>query len=357
MNIHDILQQLVDAAGSDIHIVAGSPPTLRVDGVLKPVAGVAIMGSEDTEKLILPLLSQEQRDYISVNKELDFGYQFKELGRFRVNVYHTQGSMAAALRLIPTRIKSLDELNMPPILHELSTYHQGLVLLTGPTGEGKSTTLAAIIDEINSTRAEHILTIEDPIEFLHKPKMSIFSQREVNQDTHGWEIALRSALREDPDVVLVGEMRDYETIASAITIAETGHLVFATLHTASAAQTVDRIIDVFPSHQQGQVRQQLAATLKVVASQRLLPNLQGGRVAAMEIMIANPAIRNLIREGKSHQIDNVIQTSGDRGMMLIETHLAKLLQQGVISIEEAENTAFRREELNRLTGRAAQAAG
>jgi twitching motility protein PilT len=351
MNIHDILQQLVETSGSDIHIVAGSPPTVRVDGVLKAVEGVAIMGSEDTEKLILPLLSQEQRDYISVNKELDFGYQFKDLGRFRVNVYHTQGSMAAALRLIPTRIKSLDELSLPPVLHELSTYHQGLVLLTGPTGEGKSTTLAAIIDEINSTRAEHILTIEDPIEFIHKPKKSIFSQREVNQDTHGWEIALRSALREDPDVVLVGEMRDHETIASAITIAETGHLVFATLHTASAAQTIDRIIDVFPAHQQGQVRQQLAATLKVVASQRLLPNLQGGRVAAMEIMIANPAIRNLIREGKSHQVDNVIQTSADRGMMLIETHLAQLVQQGVISIEEAEKTAFRREEMNRLTGR------
>ncbi len=351
MNIHDILQQLVDVTGSDIHIMVGSPPTIRVDGVLKPVDGVAILTPQDTETLILPLLSQEQRDYISVNKELDFGYSFKDQGRFRVNVYHTQGSLAAALRLIPARIKSLDELNLPPVLHQFSTYHQGLVLLTGPTGEGKSTTLAAIIDEININRGEHILTIEDPIEFIHAPKKSILSQREVNQDTHGWEIALRSALREDPDVVLVGEMRDYETIASAITIAETGHLVFATLHTASAAQTVDRIIDVFPAHQQGQIRQQLAATLKVVASQRLLPSLQGGRVAAMEIMISNPAIKNLIREGKSHQIDNVIQTSADAGMMLIETHLASLIQKGLISVEEAEKTAFRPDELARLTGR------
>lgn len=353
MNIHDILQQLVDAVGSDIHIMAGSPPTLRVDGALKYVEGVAPLTPEDTEKLIIPLLSQEQRDYVSVNKELDFGYQFKDMGRFRVNVYHTQGALAAALRLIPSRIKSLEELNMPPVMNEFSTYRQGLILLTGPTGEGKSTTLAAMIDQINTNRAEHILTIEDPIEFVHKPKKSIISQREVNQDTHGWDIALRSALREDPDVVLVGEMRDFETIASAITIAETGHLVFATLHTASAAQTVDRIIDVFPAHQQGQVRQQLAATLKVVASQRLLPNLQGGRVAAVEIMIANPAIRNLIREGKSHQIDNVIQTSADVGMMLIETHLATLVQQGKISLDEAQKTAFRRDEINRLLGKAA----
>jgi twitching motility protein PilT len=352
MNIHDILQQLADANGSDIHIMIGSPPTLRVDGVLKPVEGLPSLGPEETETLILPLLTQEQRDYISVNKELDFGYQFKDVGRFRVNVYHTQGALAAALRLIPVRIKSLEELNMPPVMSQFSEYRQGLVLLTGPTGEGKSTTLAAMIDQINTNRAEHILTIEDPVEFIHKPKKSIISQREVNQDTHGWEIALRSALREDPNVVLVGEMRDLETIASALTIAETGHLVFATLHTATAAQTIDRIIDVFPAAQQGQIKQQLAATLKVVASQRLMPSLQGGRVAAMEIMIANPAIRNLIREGKSHQIDNVIQTSADVGMMLIETHLATLVQQGKISLEEAQKTAFRRDEIDRLLGKA-----
>ena len=352
MNIHDILQQLADANGSDIHIMIGSPPTLRVDGVLKPVEGLPSLGPEETETLILPLLTQEQRDYISVNKELDFGYQFKDVGRFRVNVYHTQGALAAALRLIPVRIKSLEGLSMPPVMSQFSEYRQGLVLLTGPTGEGKSTTLAAMIDQINTNRAEHILTIEDPVEFIHKPKKSIISQREVNQDTHGWEIALRSALREDPNVVLVGEMRDLETIASALTIAETGHLVFATLHTATAAQTIDRIIDVFPAAQQGQIKQQLAATLKVVASQRLMPSLQGGRVAAMEIMIANPAIRNLIREGKSHQIDNVIQTSADVGMMLIETHLATLVQQGKISLEEAQKTAFRRDEIDRLLGKA-----
>lgn len=351
MNIHDILQQLVELAGSDIHILVGTAPMLRVDGVLKAVEGVPALGPEETEKLIIPLLSQEQRDYILVNKELDFGYQFKNLGRFRINVYHAQGALAAALRLIPTRIKSLEELSMPPVMKQFGEYRQGLVLLTGPTGEGKSTTLAAIIDQINTNRSEHILTIEDPVEFIHAPKKSIISQREINQDTHGWDIALRSALREDPNVVLVGEMRDFETIAAAITIAETGHLVFATLHTASAAQTVDRIIDVFPAHQQGQVRQQLAATLKVVASQRLLPNLQGGRIAAMEIMISNPAIQNLIREGKSHQIDNVIQTSADVGMMLIETHLAALVQQGKISVEEAIKTAFRPDDITRLLGK------
>jgi twitching motility protein PilT len=351
MNIFDILQQLVDQKGSDVHIMPGSAPTLRVHGELLPVPGVALLSAQDTETLINPLMTQEQRDYVAVNKELDFGYQFKDHGRFRVNVYNVQGGLAAALRLIPAEIKSLDDLHMPAVMHEFAHYRQGLVLITGPTGEGKSTTLAAIIDEINTNRTEHILTIEDPIEFVHTPKSSILSQREINQDTHGWDIALRSALREDPDVVLIGEMRDYETIASAITIAETGHLVFGTLHTATAAQTIDRIIDVFPAHQQGQIRQQLAATLKVVASQRLMPSLQGGRVAALEIMIANPAIKNLIREGKTHQVDNVIQTSADAGMVLIETHLLQLVQQGKISFEEAEATAFRRDEFLRLAGK------
>ncbi|MCA9348506.1 Flp pilus assembly complex ATPase component TadA, partial [Candidatus Saccharibacteria bacterium] len=220
-----------------------------------------------------------------------------------------------------------------------------------PTGEGKSTSLAAMVQRINETRAEHIITIEDPIEFMYTPAKSVISQREINQDTHGWDIALKSVLREDPDVVLIGEMRDYETIASAITIAETGHLVFATLHTASAAQTIDRIIDVFPAHQQGQIRQQLAATLKVVASQRLLPKTSGGRVAAFEIMVTNPAIRNLIREAKTHQIDNVMQTSAGEGMVLIETHLQQLVQQGVISEASAREYAFRKEDADRLLGK------
>lgn len=350
MNIHDVLQMLVDAEGSDIHIVVGSPVTLRVHGKLTPVEGSPVLESQHTEALIHPILTQEQKDYVKVNKELDFGYQFKDLGRFRVNVYHAQGALAAALRLIPSKIKTIDELNLPPILHTFTQFKQGLILMTGPTGEGKSTSLAAMIDEINANRAEHIVTIEDPIEFVYAPKKSIISQREVNHDTHGWDIALKSVLREDPDVVLIGEMRDFETIASAITIAETGHLVFATLHTATAAQTIDRIIDVFPAAQQGQIRQQLAATIKVVASQRLLPKQGGGRVAALEILLANPAVRNLIREQKTHQIDNVMQTSADQGMMLIETHLQQLVQQGSITVEVAKTHAFRRDDIERLLG-------
>jgi twitching motility protein PilT len=301
-----------------------------------------------TEALIFPLLSQEQKDYLKVNKELDLGYQFNEVGRFRINVYHAQGTVAAALRLIPSKIKTIDELNLPQIFHQFCNFKQGLVLLTGPTGEGKSTSLAAMIDEINTNRGEHIVTIEDPVEFIYKPKRSIISQREINHDTHGWDIALKSVLREDPDVVLIGEMRDFETIASAITIAETGHLVFATLHTATAAQTIDRIIDVFPAAQQSQIRQQLAATIKVVASQRLLPKQGGGRLAALEILVVNPAVRNLIREQKTHQIDNVMQTSADEGMLLIESHLHQLVQQGQITADTARSYAFRRDDIDRL---------
>lgn len=350
MNIYDLLQLLVDKEGSDIHIVPNTLPSIRVHGELIPIEGAPVLSPEQAEALIYPILSQEQKDYVKVNKELDFGYQFLDKGRFRTNVYHVQGNIAAALRLIPTRVKTIDELQLPPIFHEFAKYRQGLVLLTGPTGEGKSTTLAAIIDEINSQRQEHILTIEDPIEFVYTPKKSVISQREINSDTLGWDIALKSALREDPDVVLVGEMRDYETIASAITVAETGHLVFATLHTATAAQTIDRIIDVFPAAQQSQIRQQLAATIQAVVSQRLLPRVGGGRVAALEVMIANPAIRNLVRESKTYQIDNVIQTSGDAQMVLMETHLASMVKQGLITTEVAHTYAFRQEDITRLLG-------
>ena len=350
MNIHDIMQLLADKKGSDIHIMTGVQPTLRLDGDLLPVEGTPKLNNDQAGALILPLLTATQKNYLDEHKELDFGYQFKDVGRFRINVYHQQGTIAAAFRLIPKEIKSLDALVMPPILHEFTKYKQGLILVTGPTGEGKSTTLAAMIDEINSFRDEHILTIEDPIEFIYTPKKSIISQREVNQDTLGWDIALRSALREDPDIVLVGEMRDYETIAAAITTAETGHLVFATLHTATAGQTIDRIIDVFPAHQQPQIRQQLAATVVAVLSQRLIPKNGGGRIAACEIMLANGAIRNLIRETKTHQIDNVIQTSADMGMMLIESHLLQLIQQGVITPDRAREYAFRLQEMDRLLG-------
>ena len=350
MTIHDLLQMLVEKQGSDIHIVPGTPPNLRVHGELFPVEGAPILNAEQAETLIQPLLTQEQRDYVKVNKELDFGYQFQDKGRFRTNVYHAQGGMAVAMRLIPSEIKTIDQLELPPILHEFTKFKQGLVLLTGPTGEGKSTTLAAMIDEINQSRSEHIVTVEDPIEFVYTPARSVISQREINSDTLGWDIALKSVLREDPDIVLVGEMRDYETIAAAITVAETGHLVFATLHTATAAQTIDRIIDVFPAAQQGQIRQQLADTIQVVASQRLLPKIGGGRTAALEIMIANPAIRNLIREAKTYQIDNVIQTSSEQGMMLFETHLQSQIQRGLIEKKDAMTSAFRPAELARMMG-------
>lgn len=352
MNIHDIMEQVVMLEASDIHIVVGCPPMIRVHGELAPVEGAPVLTGEQAQTLISPLLTQEQRDYIKVNKELDFGYSYKDKGRFRINVYHAQNEMAAAMRLIPAKIKTLDDLSLPPIFHTFTQYNQGLVLLTGPTGEGKSTTLAAMVDEINSTRAAHIVTIEDPIEFVHTPNKSILSQREVNQDTHGWDIALRSVLREDPDVVLIGEMRDFETIGAALTIAETGHLVLATLHTSTTSQTIDRIIDVFPAAQQAQVRQQLAGALKAVVSQRLIAKEGGGRLAALEIMVANNAIRNLIREIKTHQIDSVVQTSSDEGMMLMEAHLQQLVQRGVISMETAQKAAFRHDEMERLFGSA-----
>lgn len=348
MNIHDMLELLVKKNGSDIHILVGAAPTLRIHGELVGIEGAPTLNPEEAESLILPLMTQEQRDYVKVNKELDFGYQYKDKGRFRINVYHAQGYLAAALRLIPTKIRSIEELNLPPILHEFAGITQGLVLLTGPTGEGKSTTLAAMIEEINNQRSKHIVTIEDPVEFLYKPNKSIISQREINHDTHSWSVALKSALREDPDVVLIGEMRDYETIASAITIAETGHLVFATLHTSSTSQTVDRIIDVFPSHQQSQIRQQLALTVKAIVAQRLLPAAGGGRIPALEILVATPAMSNLIREQKTHQIDSVIQTSADKGMVLFETYLQQLVQRGAITRETAIAHAFRPDDLARL---------
>ena len=343
------MQQVIDKNGSDIHLVTESPPMLRVDGALIAVEGIKPLTKEDMETLVFPLLTQEQKDYLIVNKETDFAYQFRDLARFRINVYQERGALAAAMRLIPTKIRTIEELQLPQIFHDFTKFRQGLVLLTGPTGEGKSSSLAAMLEEINATRAEHILTIEDPVEFLYQPKKSLISQRELLQDTHSWEIALRSALREDPDVVLVGEMRDYETIAATVTIAETGHLVFATLHTNSASQTVDRIIDVFPDDQQAQIRQQLAAVLKVVVSQRLVPVTTGrGRIAGTEILIANSAVKNLIREGKTFQLDNVIQTGTSEGMMSMEASLISWVNRGVIEPEVAREYSFRPEEFDRL---------
>jgi len=351
MTIFDIMETLVSVEGSDIHLVVGSPPSVRIHGDLRTLEGSAPLTEKQATELILPLMTQEQKDYVRVNKELDFGYSFQDRGRFRINVYTNKGTMGAAMRLIPKKIKTVEDLRLPPIVKEFANFPQGLVLVTGPTGEGKSTTLAALLDLVNATRSEHIVTVEDPIEFVYEPKKSIISQRELNHDTNSWELALRSVLREDPDVVLIGEMRDYETISAALTIAETGHLVFATLHTATAAETIDRIVDVFPAHQQGQVRQQLAATVRIIASQRLLKAQDGGRIAGMEILISNSAVKNLIREGKTHQIDTVIQTGADVGMILFEGHLLQLIQQGLISEETAMEAAFRPTEMKRLMGK------
>jgi len=335
LNITEMMQQVIDQDASDLHLIAGHPPTLRIHGLLTPISGQEVLLAQDMEALISPIFSPEQKELFSVNKEVDFSYQFQNLGRFRVNVYQQRGITSAALRLIPAKIKTIEEFGLPSVCHSFANLRQGLVLVTGPTGHGKSSTIAAIINEINCNRSEHILTIEDPIEFMYEPIKSLISQREIHADTHSWDVALRSALREDPDVVLVGEMRDFETIAAALTVAETGHLVFATLHTNSASQTIDRIIDVFPATQQAQVRSQLAMVLAGVFSQRLIPSLRGGRAVAAEVLIATPAVRNLIREAKAFQLDNVIQTSSEFGMMTLNTSLGELLKQGLISEDKA----------------------
>ncbi len=350
MQIRDLLQFTIDNQGSDIHLVAGSPLSVRINGVLSFPAGPTILTKDQVESLIFSILLPEQKKALEEQKEIDLAYQFEQKGRFRINVYRQMESYAAAFRLIPDEILSIDELNLPKLFHSFSGYNQGLILFTGPTGEGKSTSLAAIINEINQTESQHILTIEDPVEFVYKSNKSIISQREVGKDTKAWQAALRSALRSDPDVVLVGEMRDFETIALTLTLAETGHLVFATLHTNTAAQTIDRIVDVFPSYQQAQVRQQLSTVLKAVVSQRLVPKIHGGRVAAVELMLNNSAIANLIRENKVFQIDNIIQNSAGSGMMLMENHLIDLMNQKVISKETALAKSFRPNELIRLLG-------
>jgi len=348
MNIYDMLKILIEEQGSDLHVVSGSQPTIRVNGRLSVIENTPRLNPDQTISLINPLLTNEQREYLELHKELDYGYQFGDAGRFRVNVYHANGALAAALRLVPGEIRGIDELQLPEILHQFTSYKQGLVLVTGPTGEGKSTTLAAVIEEINQQRAEHILTIEDPVEFIFESKKSIISQREMNQDTQDWSLALRSAMREDPDVVFVGEIRDYETIAAAITVAETGHLVFTTLHTNTASQTMDRMIDVFPANQQGQIRQQLAGSIKAVISQRLIPTIDGAQTVAVEVLIANSAIKNLIRESKTHLMENVIQTSSADGMILMESSLIAKVRQGIISKEVARDFAFRTDVFDQL---------
>mgnify|MGYP001056634616 CR=1 FL=1 len=349
MEIKDLLGITVNRGASDLHLITGVPPILRINGNLSPLVGQEPLSPKQVEELIFSLVNEEQKEILLVNKELDFSFAFGDQARFRINAYHQKSELAAALRLIPRKIPTVEELNLPEICHVFTKLKQGFILVVGPTGHGKSTTLASIIEEINQNRAEHIVTIEDPIEYVFKHEKSIISQRELKEDTHSWPIALRSCLREDPNVVMIGEMRDLETMGMALTIAETGHLVFSTLHTNSAAQSIDRIIDVFPEHQQGQARLQLSATLEAVVSQRLLPCLEGGRIPATEILVVTPAVRTAIREGKTHMIDNIIQTSAEMGMRLLEMDLARLVKAGKVNLEVAQTYAFRPEELMRLT--------
>jgi twitching motility protein PilT len=346
--IEVLLEEVIKKKASDLHIQVGLPPMLRVDGSLLPVTGADALDEEAIETLIFAILDEDQKQILLKDKEFDFSFAFGDLGRFRVNAFHERGNLAAALRLIPNEILTIEQLGLPPIVGKFAEYPRGLVLVTGPTGSGKSTSLAALIHKINVEQSKHIITIEDPIEFTHKSLKSVIVQREVHYDTYSFSAALRSALREDPDVVLLGEMRDLETIASAITIAETGHLVFATLHTNSASQSIDRMVDVFPPHQQPQIRAQLANILMAICSQRLAPSIGGGRIAAAEILIATPAVRNIIREGKTHQLEAVIQTGAEFGMQSMDKTLVNLVHAGNITYDEARNLAVDVDELDRL---------
>lgn len=349
MSIQEFLEIVVKKEASDLHLVVSMPAMIRIDGQLMPISPGPLT-PEDTESLVFELLSPEQKEMLLVNKELDFSFALGDVARFRVNAYFQKGYLSAALRLIPSYIKTIEELNLPRICHNFAKMRQGFILVTGPTGHGKSTTIASMINEINQSRSVHVVTIEDPIEYVYPKGKSLVSQREMHLDTHSWEVALRSALREDPDVVLVGEMRDFETIASAITVAETGHLVFATLHTNSAAQSIDRIIDVFPENQQIQVRMQLAATIAGIISIRLVPAIGGGRLPAVEVLLTSGAVQTAIREAKTHQIDNIIQTSGEDGMILLDASLAYLVKAGRVSLDVAKTYSIRPEELDRLVG-------
>lgn len=335
MPIDDLLNQAVKFKASDVHLTVGKPPVFRINGDLQPQQSYGILLPDHTEGLVKEILDEEKFKILAHNGELDFAYSVHGLGRFRVNAFYQRGTISMVLRLINSKVPSLEELNLPVALVDLTKKNKGLVLVTGPTGSGKSTTLAAMVDRINSERSCHIITLEDPIEYMHLHKKSIVNQREIGSDSKSFATALRAALRQDPDVILVGEMRDLETIATALTAAETGHLVFATLHTGSAAQTIDRIIDVFPPHQQHQVRVQLAETLQGIISQQLLPRVdRPGRVAAVEVLIATPAVRNLIREGKTHQIYSSIQTGMKYGMQTMDMALKNLYQAGIIEREE-----------------------
>ncbi len=356
----DLLQLLVERGGSDLHITSGTFPQIRISGKLIQLTQFEQLTPQDTQRLAYSVLNEGQKQKFEEENELDLSFGIQGLARFRCNVYRQRGAVGAAIRVIPYKIRGFDELGLPRVVQELADRPKGLVLVTGPTGSGKSTTLAAMVDKINTERTEHIMTIEDPIEFVHPHKRCLVNQREIFADTHSFKNALKSILRQDPDVVLVGEMRDLETIAAAITIAETGHLTFGTLHTNSCAQTINRIIDVFPNTQQSQVRAQLSLVLEGVLSQTLVPKVGGGRVMALETMVATPAIRNLIREEKIHQIYSSIQSGSKYGMQTMNQSLADLVKRRLITREDALNRSTLPDELAQLLqgeGPAATAAG
>ena len=340
----DLLSLVIKENASDLHITVGRHPTLRIDGILAPLTSEEILTPESAEEFIMAMVTETQKEAFIQNRENDFSYNFRDRARFRVNIFFQRGYMGAALRLIPAKIRTLEELNMPPILIELLK-QQGFLLIVGPTGHGKSTTLAALVDHINHARADHIITVEDPIEYLFTSDRSIIDQREVGSDTHDFHGALKSMFREDVDVAMIGEMRDAETMATAVTAAETGHLVISSLHTNNAAQTIDRIIDTFPGSQQQQIRTQLSSTLIAVISQRLVPRMSGGLIPAAEVMIANSAVRNLIRENRVHEIDLVVETSLDTGMISLNRSLIDLVRRGEISMENAISFSLNPDEL------------
>lgn len=347
LHIDEILRVAIERKASDIHFTVGLPPMARIDGELQPLP-YTVLTPQETRRLVYDTFTDEQVQKFEETHELDFSYGVKGLSRFRFNVYMQRGTVAAALRAIPTKIPSFESLGLPSVIRELSKRSSGLVLVTGPTGSGKSTTIASMIDDINETRSSHIMTIEDPIEYLHSHKKCMVNQREMHADTYSFHNSLRAVLREDPDIILVGELRDLETIEAALTLAETGHLVFGTLHTRNAPSTVDRVVDVFPSDQQDQIRILLGNTLEAVISQQLLPKLGGGRVAAIEIMVGVPAIKNLIREGKTHQMYSVIETSSNVGMQTMDRCLADIFRRGECSFEECLMRSVDKESFSRL---------
>lgn len=349
--LFEYLETVARQNASDLHLSAGRVPTLRIDGSLVPLSKRNVLSSEDTKSFATVILSDAKKEVLEKRRSVDLSYSYKNIARFRVNVYYQFDTISIALRFIPSEIRSLEELNLPEVLHDFTKYQQGLVLITGPAGHGKSTTLAALIDEINQKRTEHIITIEDPIEYIFSQNRAIIDQREIGRDTPDFQTALRDSFRQDPDVIMLGEMRDRETISTAITAAETGHLIFATLHTNNAAQTIDRIIDTFPASQQSQIRSQLALTLAGVISQRLIPRIEGGRVPAVEVLIAGSAVRNLIREGKVHEIALTIETGAEKGMISLNRYLADLVKKGDISMASAEHYSLDTGELRMIMKR------